>query len=261
MGHRHYSSLHWLYPGLFLPSIGNTEGNLSTVAKNRQKTNPLYKAAQSLLAKKRAAGSDHTAWSAAWAACLSARLGNGNAAWKSLVKILDRYSVPNLLFLHPRLRANEVPTKFQEDEYKPNMRKRSCVSRGLKTLDKSPFQFDGNMGFVAALCEMIVQSHVPGHVDLIPALSDELRGSGRATGLGSRGSTQVSLSWESGKVFVTTLLFISPHPWYSPGVGSSASDSSRIVEGIRESQPGYFEWVGGGVDRARDHPEQLAMVV
>ena len=144
LGHRHYSSLHWLYPGLFLPSIGNTEGNSSTVAKNRQKTNPLYIAALSLLAKKRGAGSDHTAWSAAWAACLSARLGNGNAAWKSLVKILDRYSVPNLLFLHPRLRANEVPTKFQEDDYKPNMRKRSCVSRGLKTLDKSPVRFQSS---------------------------------------------------------------------------------------------------------------------
>jgi hypothetical protein len=51
----------------------------------------------------------HTSWSAAWEACLWARLGEGDASMRSLHRLLGRYSAANLLSLHPPL------DRLQED--------------------------------------------------------------------------------------------------------------------------------------------------
>jgi hypothetical protein len=66
-GHRHFSSMHWLYPGLFQP----TNDSFTDVVR-------LYTSARDTLAYKRRSGGGHTSWSSAWEACLWARLGDND---------------------------------------------------------------------------------------------------------------------------------------------------------------------------------------
>jgi alpha-L-fucosidase 2 len=59
-----------------------------------------------------------------------------------------------------------------------------------------PFQIDGNLGYVGALTECLVQSH-RGEIELLPALPAELS-DGEATGLKARPGVAVSLAWKNG---------------------------------------------------------------
>ena len=61
-----------------------------------------------------------------------------------------------------------------------------------------PFQLDGNLGFVGALAEMLVQSHA-GIIELLPALPAELP-SGSVRGLIARPGIAVDLDWEDGVI-------------------------------------------------------------
>jgi alpha-L-fucosidase 2 len=122
-------------------------------------------------------GDDSTGWSLAWKLALWARLGEPGRV-SDLLRLVFRTAgsesgpwagglYPNLFAAHP------------------------------------PFQIDGNLGYVAAVVEMLVQSH-RGEVHLLPALPSELAG-GVVTGLVARPGLEVAVSWRGGVLVDATL--------------------------------------------------------
>jgi alpha-L-fucosidase 2 len=114
-----------------------------------------------------ARGDESTGWSRAWKACIWARLQDGNRAYKILHGFIASQVLPNLFATHP------------------------------------PFQIDGNFGYAAGVCEMLIQSHT-GTIELLPALP-EAWSTGKATGLRARGGYTVDMEWEAGKVVSATI--------------------------------------------------------
>jgi hypothetical protein len=125
-----------------------------------------------------ARGDEATGWGVAWRACWWARLRDGERAHKILRGQLKPFrsslggysggTYPNLLDAHP------------------------------------PFQLDGNLGCVAAICEMLLQSHerTPDGRVLIRLLPACPRAwpDGEVTAFRARGGYSVSFRWSGGKV-------------------------------------------------------------
>eukprot|EP01035_Chromulina_nebulosa_P019122 gene19122-24958_t len=246
-GHRHFSSLHWVYPGLFLP---NCSGN------NNYGCNNIYQSAIETLAFKRQGSGGHTSWSAAWESCLYARLGSGNEAWTALIRIASKYITSRYLSLHPPTtpiqskREGTCKTCYTEkttsndDKILPNQ------NRGLLTQGRHVFQLDGNLGFIAGVNEMLIHSHIPGVVNILPAVSTSLSNfGGRIQGFVARGGIEISMSWtgakkfkptidssdtltyysgNGGKVFGLSLYLSSYHPWY--GYNPNEKSVSSMIE-------------------------------
>lgn len=117
------------------------------------------------------------------------------------------------------------------------------------------------MGYVAALCESLLQSHVPGHLILLPALSQAMAiQGGSVEGLRARGNAIVSISWlgtrkikdtkeassgdrvrgGNGCVHRATITFQSPHIWFSHPDSDSSGVGVGVGGSIVEDRAGFF---------------------
>ncbi|WP_433616317.1 glycosyl hydrolase family 95 catalytic domain-containing protein [Dactylosporangium sp. CA-139114] len=127
-----------------------------------------FAAARTALRTRLASGSGHTGWSRAWILCLAARLRDAPLAESTIAALLDELCSASLLTLHP-------------DAGRPSGR---------------IFQVDGNLGVVAGLTELLVQSH-DGAVSLLPALPPSWP-SGSVRGIRCRGGHTASVTWADG---------------------------------------------------------------
>jgi alpha-L-fucosidase 2 len=123
----------------------------------------------------RVRGDDATGWSFGWKMNCKARLGDGEGIM-DLIKLFFR----------------------QVDPKETN----TLAGGGIYTnlfCAHPPFQIDGNFGFAAAICEMLVGQKPNGEVKILPALPSELK-SGYAKGIALKGNKKIDLAWADGKV-------------------------------------------------------------
>ncbi|CAI7635551.1 unnamed protein product [Penicillium glandicola] len=133
-------------------------GNAITPAQ----TPKLAEACGVVLRRRAKHGGGHTGWSRAWLINLHARLLEADECSSHLDMLLSRSTLSNLLDSHP------------------------------------PFQIDGNFGGGAGIIEMLVQSHEPGVIRILPACPRDWTGSIR--GVRARGGFELQFNFENGRV-------------------------------------------------------------
>lgn len=136
----------------------------------------LSAAARISLQRRLAAGAGASSWSLAWAACLWARFGEGDLAREMIMRILCERTSANLFGSHPPGGTNPLTT----------------------------FQIDGNLGAVAAVAEMLIQSH-SGVIKFLPALPTAWP-QGKVIGLRARGAFEVDIIWSHQQLEKATVL-------------------------------------------------------
>jgi alpha-L-fucosidase 2 len=158
--HRHQSHLYPLFPGFEI---------------SREETPELFAAARTAVEKRLVIGlTSQTGWSLAHMANIYARLGEGDRALQCLELILRFCTGPNLFTWHNDWRGQGVTMHWPG----------------------APFQIDANLGFTAAVQEMLVQSR-PGWIGVLPALPKRWQ-RGELTGAFTRCGVTVDIVWERG---------------------------------------------------------------
>lgn len=160
--HRHQSHLYPVFPGW-------------EVAESEQPD--LYKAFKVAVDKRLVVGiKKQTGWSLSHMANINARLGDASSALECL-DLLSRSCLGQNFFT-----------------YHNDFREMGITDSSLKFGRSAPFQIDANMGWTAAVYEMLLFS-TPGELRLFPALPDRLC-KGQITGLAARGGLVADLSWD-----------------------------------------------------------------
>ena len=113
-------------------------------------------------------GNKTTGWALAHRMNCRARLGEGEKAHEVYQRFIRERTVPNLWTLHP------------------------------------PFQIDGSLGTMAAVAEMLLQSH-EGSIQILPALPKAWH-TGHFDGLVARGNFVVSAKWKDAKATELSIL-------------------------------------------------------
>lgn len=194
--HRHLSHLIGVYPG----------DNLDP-----EQTPELWRAAEISLERRLAAGGGHTGWSRAWVACMFARLGRSEEAWRHLNHLLD-YATDSLLDLHP-----------------PRI-----------------FQIDGNLGGTAAMLECLLQSY-HNELHLLPALPKAWP-DGRVRGLRARGGFILDITWRQGElveVSIKSLHASSCVIAHAPEQFSLIDDAGQSVKYVKSGHRVSFTTTSG----------------
>ncbi|WP_323960592.1 glycoside hydrolase family 95 protein [Arthrobacter sp. JZ12] len=127
-------------------------------------------------------GDNSTGWSLIWKICLRSRLRQGEKV-ADLLRLLFR------------------PADATSGQHAGGLYNNFFAAH-------PPFQIDGNLGFIGALAEALVQSHAD-TIRLLPALPGEL-GSGRVRGLVARPGIAVDLVWQDGQLTEAILTPLRP---------------------------------------------------
>jgi alpha-L-fucosidase 2 len=137
-------------------------------AEITQNTNPvLFEAAKKSMLRRLENGGGWTGWSRAWMICLAARFHDADLAQQQLESMIAQTTYYNLFDTHPRNAGNT-----------------SC------------FQIDGNLGAVAGISEMLLQSH-DGFIEILPAKPINWQ-NGHIKGLITKGGFKIDIGWRLG---------------------------------------------------------------
>jgi hypothetical protein len=150
----------------------------------------LAQACRAVLRRRAENGGGHTGWSRAWLINLHARLFEAEECSRHLDLLLSHSTLPNLLDSHP------------------------------------PFQIDGNFGGGAGIIEMLVQSHEPGLIRLLPACPKDWKGSIR--GVRARGGVELAFRWD--RLSLLSLTVVLPNSDRKVSICFPEGDETRVQE-------------------------------
>lgn len=166
--HRHQSHLYPVFPGFEVTAESDPA---------------LYKAFRLAVEKRLVVGlQDQTGWSLSHMANIFARLGEAERAHECLALLAQNCTGVNLFTYHNDYRNMGITMQLQHGR-------------------RPAFQIDANMGFTAAVYEMLVRSE-PGHIHLLPACPASWE-SGELRNLHCRGGIRLDLTWSAERIQVS----------------------------------------------------------